>query len=812
VIRKLALALCALMCPLASGQSPSPLTGVILDVTGHPIPGASVTVRSESTGFSRVATTGAEGKFSVDALPDGSYTIEASAPSFATSRRAGVKMATGQSTNISIALNVSELAQSITVEGSVSVAAEMAPSQNTLDARTARSEISPEYIQNFASPIADYTELLNNAPGTFSVNPNGVGLGDSKTFFRGFKDGQYTMQADGIPFNDTNDPTHHSWAFFPSEFIAGVDFDRSPGSAASIGPTNFGGTINLLSRSVAYQPDIRATASYGSFNTKLFALDFDSGQFGPGGKSSLTMDVHQMLSDGYQTFNRQKRDAGFLKYQYRLNDRTTLTLFTGIVDLWTNTPNLKGPSRAQIAALGDNYLLSDDPNQPNYFRFNFYHVQTDFSYVGIRSDLGHGWVLDNKTYTYRYWNKQNYNNPSIQANGFFAPAAKSITATSAVDKLNGYRKAGDTITISHQDRYGILRAGLWFEWAYTDRYQIPSDPRTWVDAVLPNFHEHFITTSAQPFIEYEYRVLPQLSITAGIKVAEYGMDLKQFADNGKTVGNLGGAPFTFHSAEYRSYMPSIDARYRLKSNWTLYAQYATGSNIPPSSVFDSKGAQVAVLPKPTTVRTYQTGSVVKFNRWTLDVDAYYSHFQNPYSSFLDATGESFFFQTGPSNTKGIEAESNVLLGRGFSVYLNGTVGSARYQEGPHYANGGLWIANTPKNTEAIGLTYQHKNWDMGMFNKRVGTMYNDNGTLNQAVTIQPFNVTNLYFNYTIRGESALRGTKIRFGINNLFDQHNIVGVVPFSTASNAPTPGDIVTLLPSRSLNITMTFGYAPKL
>ena len=89
-------------------------------------------------------------------------------------------------------------------------------------------------------------------------------------------------------------PTHHSWAFFPSQFIAGVDFDRSPGSAPSIGPTNFGGTVNLLSRSVAYSPDIRATASYGSFNTRMLALDADSGQFGPGKKSSLTIRCSRM--------------------------------------------------------------------------------------------------------------------------------------------------------------------------------------------------------------------------------------------------------------------------------------------------------------------------------------------------------------------------------------------------------------------------------------------------------------------------------------------------------------------------------------
>ena len=179
-----------------------------------------------------------------------------------------------------------------------------------------------------------------------------------------------------------------------------------------------------------------------------------------------------MLSDGYQTYNYQKRVAGFIKYQYRLNSRTTFTLFSGLVDLWTNTPNLKGPSRAQIGLFGDNYLMSGDPSQPNYYGYNFYHVQTDFSYIGVNTDLGHGWKLDNKVYTYRYWNKQNYNNPSLGANGLFSTTG-SITATSGVDKLNGYRKAGDITTLSWESSRGILRTGLWFEWAYTDRYQIP---------------------------------------------------------------------------------------------------------------------------------------------------------------------------------------------------------------------------------------------------------------------------------------------------------------------------------------------------
>ena len=172
----LALGACVFLCAAgpADGLLAQPankaatLTGTVLDVSGKAIGNAAVSVRNESTGAPRLIATDAEGRFSISGLPEGAYTVEASAPSFAASRRTGVKLAAGASEKVSLSLNVSELAQSITVEGSVSVAAELAPSQSTLEARSAKSEISPEYIQNFASPVADYTELLNNAPGTFS--------------------------------------------------------------------------------------------------------------------------------------------------------------------------------------------------------------------------------------------------------------------------------------------------------------------------------------------------------------------------------------------------------------------------------------------------------------------------------------------------------------------------------------------------------------------------------------------------------------------------------------------------------------------
>src|SRR5205085_854066 len=183
-----------------------------------------------------------------------------------------------------------------------------------------------------------------------------------------------------------------------------------------------------------------------------------------------------------------------------------------------------------------------------------------------------------------------------------------ISATSATDKLNSYWKVGNIIPISHVSSLGVFRTGLWSEYASTDRYQTPSDPRTWVDAAQPNVHETFGTTTLQPYAEYEFRTAQRLTITPGVKLAYYKQDFTQFADNGKTVGSLNGAASVQHAVEYHSWLPSIDAHYMLQPYWSAYAQYGKGQNIPPTSVFDVKGAQVVTVPEPVLTDTVQFGS------------------------------------------------------------------------------------------------------------------------------------------------------------------------------------------------------------
>ncbi len=837
----------------ASGGS---IIGTVVDQAGKAVQGATVTVKNDNGSVAGTATTDGDGKFSAAGLAAANYTVETSAPGFALNSRKAVPVTAGAPEDIAVKLFVDAVSQSVTVQERVSVAEELAPMGNTLDATSAKTEISSTQIHDFMAPVADFAEVIQQAPNAFSLNPNGIGLGQGKSYFRGFQDGQYTMTFDGIPFEDTNTPTHHSWASFPSQWISSTDFDRSPGLSSDFGPTNFGGSINMKSPELQADPDITGTFGYGSWNTKLYQLDFDSGLLGSAKKDAILMDINAMTSDGYQTYNNQKRDAGYGKYQHRFSPRASLTLYGGVVDIFNNTPNTTNPTRAQVAAFGDNYLLDNTATctaiifvnchvlrtgqpDPYYFGYEHYHVQTDFEYASYTTDFGNGWKIDTKLYTTRYWNKQFYQNG--------ATVTLTTAKPSGVDKLNGYRHAGDTFIVTHESAWGTFRAGAWYDWAYTDRYQYPSNPVTQLDTPFPNFHEHFITESFQPFAEYEWRPARKLAITAGIKAADYKMDLNQYQDTKPTVGCLGGASgkdpatgapiciggaaFVAHQINYNNWLPTLTTRYAVNDVWSMYAEFAEGSVIPPSGVFDVTGGVVLTPPKPTLAKTYQLGSVLKHNRWTFDADMYYVHFQNGYDSYYDPiAADTLYVATGPSNTKGIEAESNVALGYGFSIYGNVSVGSAKYQTGRNIPNGGEWVANTPTDIEGLNLLYQHRNWDIGYVFKRVGSYWQDNGSLSYAIPgaalpipypvdmaakINPWSLVNLFFNYTVKGSSALRGSKLQLAVNNLANSHALVGLTPGNgptlAVPYAPAGTDQLNLLPGRSFTLTITGGYAPK-
>jgi len=690
---------------------------------------------------------------------------------------------------------------------------ETAPSQAPLDATSAMSVVNDVYVRNFVSPIADYTQVLNATPGAFSYSPNGVGLGDTKVTIRGLADGNSVISFDGIPFNDTNGVSHHSWTFFPSQFLGGATVDRSPGSAAAIGQATYGGSFDLRSRELSDEKRTDLTASVGTWNTNLLNVEHNTGKFGEDDANKLMFNIHQMKSDGYQTYNIQDRVGFSTKYEREISPSTKLTAFTSYMDLKNNTPNIKGISRTDYNNGVYNNLLSGTPGQPNYYGYNFYDVPTDFSYVGIQTMLDGGWRMEDKFYRYSYYNKQNYNN-----------STSSVTASSAVDKLNSYTTYGNILRFSKESDLGTLRTGIWYDRSDSYRYQAKSDPRTWVNfGTLPNFRERYVTTTTQPYVEHEFIVTEKLKITPGVKYASYKQDFVHDQDNGGAVGTLGGtytsstntvvggASNVQNSVSYSDWLPSISANYKLQPNWSTYAQYSYGDQIPSTSVFDVTGAKASPVPKPTLAKVAQIGTVWNSDRMTLAADIYHMKLDGAYvkSATADANGNFAWIYGGEQINQGIEAEGNFVLGDGFSLYASATLGSYKYASG-------MWVAGAPKETETLALSYINGPWKTNLSAKRVGKMYNDGSSasgaaVNQAFELGAVTVTNLFVNYTFKHpEAVTKETKVQFAVNNLFNEHKIVGIANATNGSTsaAPNAADLLTVLPARSMNLTVTTSF----
>src|ERR1700728_1630382 len=232
------------------------ITGTVVDAHGSAVAQASIEARNQSGGTVARATADNVGHFVITGVPAGRYTLTVTAQGFAATTEEAVASASPQ--NLSVALTVASVQENVEVRAIAgdSIAAQHALSQSTLDTETPKSEIGSEFIREFTPPDTDFTEIIQIAPGVVSYNSNGVGLGQGTVYFRGFPDGNFDYTWDGIPFNDTNNPTHHSWVFFPGTWIGSVDFDRSPGTAATIGQATYGGAINLPSSPVTTEPSV----------------------------------------------------------------------------------------------------------------------------------------------------------------------------------------------------------------------------------------------------------------------------------------------------------------------------------------------------------------------------------------------------------------------------------------------------------------------------------------------------------------------------------------------------------------------------
>ena len=663
-----------------------------------------------------------------------------------------------------------------------------APTQGSLDTAQPQSIINQHYIQENASAGSNYTDIVNIAPSVFSVDPNGPGMMETQSLtMRGFQDGQYNVTFDGIPWGDSNDFTHHSTSYFMAQDIGNIVIDRGPGDASNIGDATFGGTIAVNSKDLLAAPTFTPYATVGSFNTILAGAEFDTGVMKNYGDASAMIDYKNFSSDGYLTNSNIRRNNLFVKFIKPMSDNTSMTFVTMQNQVHQNVP--LGATLATIAKYGQNYGLSADPSRQDYYGYNYDNITGDFEYVGLNSVKGN-LTIDNKLYTYAYYhNGYNGSDPGgAQPNG-------TTYGTNNVpgQKMDmNYRSYGDLLRLTNALAHGNLEYGAWVDHQTNNRMQMEVDyslggatnpagggvngiDRLMVDTL----------TTIQPYVQYEWKATDALTVTPGLKYSSFTRSIDAPVNQGTNV------PYS-SSQTWAKALPALSAHYRIRQDWTAYAQFAEGFLAPNLNTFYKANVIPGTL-SPQSTKNFQLGTTWAGSRLTVSGDIYKIDFTNQitaapcgiYTCFNNAGGVKY---------NGIEGESTYFVGEGFSLYGN-------YAINNYSTSDSSVLLNVPKNTATAGLIYNRGPAYASLIAKEVGPRYSGNDALGNPIPFSSFTVTN--FNYSYKLDSLGnwgKSAKVGFQVNNVFNKNGI-----FASFANDATGNPMFYVNPERNYALSLS-------
>lgn len=187
----------ALFCvPAVWGQATTSLRGTVTDPSGAAIPNATVQLVNADTGFSRTATTDAQGDFVFNAVLPGTYTVSVEASGFAKFEQKNVQLLVNLPATLPVKMKIGATSQTVTVT-------EQAPLINTTDASQGNT-MSGNEIENMPLEARNVTQLLTLQPGVvFTSNRDDLAGNDTRSgSVNGARSDQNNLTLDGVDVND----------------------------------------------------------------------------------------------------------------------------------------------------------------------------------------------------------------------------------------------------------------------------------------------------------------------------------------------------------------------------------------------------------------------------------------------------------------------------------------------------------------------------------------------------------------------------------------------------------------------------------
>jgi hypothetical protein len=232
--------------PVWAQVTTATLSGTITDANGAVIPKATVVLHNDSTGVVRTGTTNADGSYTFEFVPVGTYSLKIEDQGFATQDQSGIVLSAAEQQRLDVKLKAGQVSTTINVTAEDAIA---------LDSSTPAQNVQLDQVTLNQLPVAkqDWTSILQLGAGISTDNAASAPAGASLSL-NGLPPAGFNLTVDGT--NATSDPETPAFGFYQGPNIINTinnDAIAEVSVVKGIAPATIGGTmsgnVNIITKS-----------------------------------------------------------------------------------------------------------------------------------------------------------------------------------------------------------------------------------------------------------------------------------------------------------------------------------------------------------------------------------------------------------------------------------------------------------------------------------------------------------------------------------------------------------------------------------
>ncbi len=316
------LAVCSLCVSLQSQVPRGSISGVVRSAsTGVPLVGVNVVLQ----GTVRGTATGPGGKFTLARLPAGEYRVVFSMVGYERRTEGPIRLEGGSEVSLTVDL------KETVIEAEAVVVTASRREQLKLEAPVSMATLSAADVLNQSAATLD--EVLRQVSGVHMTQDQ-INIRGSSGYSRGVGS-RVLLLLDGVPYL-TGDTGEINWETIPVHQIERIEVVKGAGSAL-YGSSALGGVVNVLTRDIPDQTDVRFHLAGGLYDRPKYPKWDWSEKLRSHTIASLTasrrlgafavlLSVRGNIDESYRANDMYRRWSSYAKVRYDISSTSAVTV------------------------------------------------------------------------------------------------------------------------------------------------------------------------------------------------------------------------------------------------------------------------------------------------------------------------------------------------------------------------------------------------------------------------------------------------------------------------------------------------------